>query len=460
MKRISFLFVLWSICLSTLARYYVTFVPNIGDKKTWKVGRFVEYPTITKEIEHYTLEEDTVIGDVQYKKMTCRYHNPMEDRTEYIGAFREENKRVYYVPSDREKEYLLYDFAAEVGDTVEVYDSYKASDVSCIVNSKEEKTYYGYAAIVMTMKERIGDEYVESGREWVEGIGTLGRPWQGFQSYPGDYYGLISCKNYTVCFSEYLYSNIYLIDGTMFSDYHPFIEEEKVWTTGIFPYGDAAENALSLSTYTFEGDTIVWGKHCKRWVKRTQKFYNGDGTSYVDYVLPLYEKDRRVYLFNPGETEPRLFYDFNVSAEKVTLYMPGETCGTSYFHRGIETNGKYRYYYFRSEDVPEEDLAISGLWYMYLNNNCWIEGIGTWLSPDFNSTMDGIGITCTLLECRVGDEILYKNTRWQGNSITAPTHNMLPHSNAFFDLQGRKVVDSGNAKPGIYIKDGRKKLVR
>lgn len=72
----------------------------------------IEYKTMIEKIEG-----DTIINEVPYKKL---WHTTDEDLTEYelIGIIREdiENQKVYAFIEG--KEYLLYDFACNVGDKI------------------------------------------------------------------------------------------------------------------------------------------------------------------------------------------------------------------------------------------------------------------------------------------------------------------------------------------------------
>ncbi len=76
----------------------------------------------------YQLEEDTTINDLTYQRLTGRFSlSTMPSNKEYVAALRfAENKKVF-VHYDN-TEYLLYDFGAQVGDTLEIFggiDHYK-----------------------------------------------------------------------------------------------------------------------------------------------------------------------------------------------------------------------------------------------------------------------------------------------------------------------------------------------
>ena len=69
----------------------------------------------------YQLEEDTTINDLTYQRLTGRFSlSTMPSNKEYVAALRfAENKKVFVYYDNTE--YLLYDFGAQVGDTLEIF---------------------------------------------------------------------------------------------------------------------------------------------------------------------------------------------------------------------------------------------------------------------------------------------------------------------------------------------------
>ena len=243
------------------------------------------------------------------------------------------------------------------------------------------------------------------------------------------------------------------------SDYHPFIEEGKVWTTGRFPYGDVRLEPFSISTFQFEGDTIVLGRTCKRWVKRTQTTRERGGKITTDFVLPIYEEGRKVWFFCPGDDEPKLLYDFNVGKHSVSLFNILSSLATEYYLWDVrnDTMGLRRYYFRIAETDPEYGKGDEGQ--TEDGANFWVEGIGTLVAPDYNGPTDLAGNTETLLECRVGKgTILYKNGDWNYTGITEMHDNQeSTTAHGAYDLTGRP---TGQAQHGIVVRDGKKILVK
>jgi hypothetical protein len=72
----------------------------------------------------YALHGDTVINDLAYGRLCLETGDLIDPLIEPVGAIREEDRRIYYIGqgflgSDFSEEVLLYDFTAEVGDTID-----------------------------------------------------------------------------------------------------------------------------------------------------------------------------------------------------------------------------------------------------------------------------------------------------------------------------------------------------
>ena len=263
------------------------------------------------------------------------------------------------------------------------------------------------------------------------------------------------------------------------TNYLPFIEDGKVWYVGHYPYGDPTMKPFDLWRYYFEGDTVVAGIPCKRWMK--------DGK----LLAPLFERNRKVYFFRAGEIVPQILYDFDVKAgectevtdftsvsgEKVTCHITGTQPSTmpwwvqdwNFRHLSLYDSIGLKY-------MEEEKKHIDGYednkeeydWELFEQfTYVWTEGIGVMNCPEFNvgiGAMSG-GILC-LIRVAVGDKIIYDvpEAVWPEGSGIDGINNGDIANDKFYDLSGRKIssqfkVHSSQLQKGIYIQDG-KKMVR
>ena len=178
--------------------------------------------------------------------------------------------------------------------------------------------------------------------------------------------------------------------------YRPFIEEGKVWRTGVTYPNIYFEH---LYDYYIKGDTIIDNHVCKKFMQSELQylqydFYHKDTT----YVASLYEEGQRVYVVWPGSSNFELVYDF-ASPVGSHIDMDGsdiivtrkEECATECF----KGNCTYVALAEEHEHYPLEP--------------CWMEGVGIDLFPLyslFRLKLTGLRQEC-LICCLVNDEVLY-----------------------------------------------------
>lgn len=251
--------------------------------------------------------------------------------------------------------------------------------------------------------------------------------------------------------------------------YHPFIEEGKVWTVGRYPMGDSHLTPYGFSQYYFDGDTIIGGRICKRWMK--------DG----ELIAPLYEEDRRVYLFRKGESTPRLLYSFSAQkGDEIAAFSFVESEETvchvdSVYLTGVDDKlHAYRLYddivydrywnkVLESKDYNEADSMEYSSRFKEMYCYTWIEGVGGDAPLEDNHVgIEGwSGNVECLIQVRVGDRIIYElpDANWGENGIaTTERTEKSGHSQAVYDLSGRRVSVSSALPKGVYIRNGRKQV--
>ena len=171
---------------------------------------------------------------------------------------------------------------------------------------------------------------------------------------------------------------------------HPFIEDGKQWTVGHYRVGDA--KPFRFSEYYFEGDTMVAGRLCKRWMERR---YRADGTEEnVIEIGALYEDDHCVWRVLPHTDDAQLLYDF--SARK------GET---------LEANGNMTLNVEDERYVCYNDKGMHCITVKAIDSDVtsvWIEGVGSVATPLDNEEEPLLGVTHRLISCKVGDETIYE----------------------------------------------------
>lgn len=243
-------------------------------------------------------------------------------------------------------------------------------------------------------------------------------------------------------------------------DYRPFIEDGKVWIVGD---GMWLDTPSAIITYYFGGDTIVGGHECKKWMcdDSLMPYASRLGQNLKNaFVASIYEEGKKVYYFREGDDTPRLLYDFS-GAE--------ETFEVSFF--------PYPYYELKDSLISctltktgyNEDLNLR--YYQLHDNivhhpNLWYEGIGSTYSPEVNLQILR-DEDHRLLQVNVGSEVIYKH-RLADKILSTTAINNAPASQITkrkfangqcYDLSGRR-IDNNPLLRGIYIKDGRKVVVK
>ena len=128
----------------------------------------------------YQLDEDTTINDLTYQKLTGRFSlSTMPSNKEYVAALRfEENEKVF-VNYDN-TEYLLYDFGAQIGDTLEIFggiDYYKdfktLSHVITEIDTLDDGRLQIYSNAIIQESEGFGTPFERLyPKIWIEGVGS------------------------------------------------------------------------------------------------------------------------------------------------------------------------------------------------------------------------------------------------------------------------------------------------
>ncbi len=194
-------------------------------------------------------------------------------------------------------------------------------------------------------------------------------------------------------------------------DYRPFVEEGKVWKVGQL----INENTTArVQYYYFDGDTVIDGRKCKRMMCYTQcaeeyPLYDGF-LSLLNPVAALYENQREVYIAyyssdNPNEVylEPRPLYDFGLASKNSSLVFGdrgyGNECEVKAFSSGYRSTDRFKGHYIEFQMV-EDDYSIG----------TWLEGVGSEGGPLDNGLLPvPTHYPKELMECRVGDEVIYHN---------------------------------------------------
>jgi len=194
-----------------------------------------------------------------------------------------------------------------------------------------------------------------------------------------------------------------VINKTPQNEYRPFIEEGKVWKVG-----DNLSNPVQVvEYYYFDGDTIINEKTCKQMM--CQRFVSPEHPDYsqspsVSYEGAWYEEGQKVYYYNARNKQFRLWYDFSVGAND-TIQIKGYN---RYVIGPKQTGGLKGF-----KGVYRDVTQIIGGEGQGIYNTTWLEGVGGIDGPLTNVYYGKEGHPLFLMECFVGDEVIYLNDDYE-----------------------------------------------
>ena len=260
-------------------------------------------------------------------------------------------------------------------------------------------------------------------------------------------------------------------------EYHPFVEEGKVFKTQGYIKEDF--------TYTeIEGDTLINGEVWKK-VYNSMPWRNRLDHSYFAAVR---EEDKKVYAIAKDSDRPRLLYDFSMGFDEGNLdfvtcgiegtdfgclidYRSGEKCdkllGCNFLSRlyledidtvRLDDGSERRRFTFCLTDRNFATVMIA-------DSIIWIEGLGSCSGP-FSPWMPRIkmvefddeplyNISYYLNGKLITDSSGFYNTD-KSSAVSSP--NPAREQNGIYDLLGRSLP--AKLEQGIYIRDGKKIAVK
>lgn len=482
------------------------YFPFVETGKQWHVAR-TDFGAPTLHFDTYTMNEEVVKDGKTYLKMYR--HEDLLDVVYDAGLLREEDRKVYLFDTDKQKEFLMFDYSLKAGDTYETYSYDEQKMMTCKVLSvgyytegPEVVSYVQEADSMTTQRRYLRKWVVQSDVEeelclepkiWIEGVGSIEGPFanlyderpissRNYLAYVEDLYGdfylpfsfydtlnrqahgcnlptdtennmeddrhhrltyelegdrlhvygkvFTQCgpNNYAYFYEEptddplvhkiefeiqevqpmmdcmaLRHTNFYVpgfdpnmnyivvdnqgeehpvINRTPQNEYHPFIEDGKLWVVKENSDWSADE---WIKYYYFDGDTIVNGQKAKRMMCDSQN-------AGIEYVGAWYEQDKKVYLAT-GRQQFELLYDFTLSSGDSIHTPDGYVMAVDKLSGGIP-GFKGAYYALRDAFGQEQH---------------WLEGVGSVFDPwlNFRGGWDVVG---SLLVCRIGDEIIYYNS--------------------------------------------------
>ena len=159
--------------------------PFIEDDKVWAV-RLADEEQTEEYFEYYYFDGDTIINGQTAKRMLYdRIGSNWDTIGEYIGAWYEQDKKVYYAGKGKQQFELLYDFTLSTGDIIQNHDR-------VLQVTKMSGSIPGFKGTYLDLQYINTAPIVE---RWLEGVGSQYYPWLNLCArWAGVGVGLLFCK--------------------------------------------------------------------------------------------------------------------------------------------------------------------------------------------------------------------------------------------------------------------------
>ena len=172
--------------------------PFVEDGKVWKVGR-CDSGNPVQFVEYFYFDGDTIIDGKTCKQMMCqRYVSPeypdyaivmQYPLLRYVGAWYEEDKKVYVYNTTDKQFKLMYDFSVDDNATLQIHGQ------SYVIGPKQPGGIKGFKGVYRDVMMPWDEEQSIYNTTWLEGVGGIEGP--EFNVYLGEeYHGgafLMSC---------------------------------------------------------------------------------------------------------------------------------------------------------------------------------------------------------------------------------------------------------------------------
>ena len=387
---------------------------------TWNVLQHstgINYePNLGEETWIYYLAKDTIINNLTYTSV-YRYWSIKDLSTSaYYAAVRFTEDKKVYVYYDN-KEYLVYDFLAQVGDTLQVFGGYHyevCNTMPCVVHEVKTDSITN-RTLMKLYAINVHDGTICNGEfqaiEWIEGVGSIrGLLTEEHPCIVGGLRHQLLCAHHGDDL-EYAHNSLY---GKYGCEYNAETQNKwaDIWcdTWNVMEYTTGmGEKTRETWCHRLAQDTVINGLT----YTFVRCFWTHDETIGGRYATVRFTEDKKVYALIDGAEH--LVYDFSVQVGDtietiVGAYWKGmyQTLCVHEIKTNPETNRKTIILNLLCsiEDAP------------YTESCCpieWIEGIGDTQGflmgyPVCEGWSGGIG--CNLLCAYKDNELQYTGSSY------------------------------------------------
>lgn len=186
----------------------LTYRPFVEDGKVWKVGIVSGNPV--QVVDYYYFDGDTIINGKACKQMMCqRFVSPdfsdegmAEPFLNKVGAWYEENRRVYFYDEQKQTMVMKYDFSVGDNESLQLVDDYPPF----VIGPRQTGGMEGFKGVY---RDVMANQDIRN-TTWLEGVGSVEGPLHNV--YIGNEYYKLFLMSCTVG-DEVIYLNDEYEDG-------------------------------------------------------------------------------------------------------------------------------------------------------------------------------------------------------------------------------------------------------
>ena len=157
----------------------IAYRPFVEDSKVWKVGAITSGNPV-QLVDYYYFDGDTIIDGRTCKQMMCqRYVTPdfaesnfisQDPPLCYVGAWYEEDKKVYEYDTTDKQFKLMYDFSVDANATLLI------NGQSYVIGSRQAGGLKGFKGVFREVRECREEGITYQYAPWLEGVGGIYGP--------------------------------------------------------------------------------------------------------------------------------------------------------------------------------------------------------------------------------------------------------------------------------------------
>ena len=183
----------------------------VKDGKVWKTGLYGSGNPV-RLIEYFYFDGDTIIDGKTCKQMMCQRYNNLDASDDdsqlssltYVGAWYEEDRKVYTYDTANKQFVLMYDFSVEAYDTLVINQEYYR------IGPKQTGGLKGFKGVYRDVWYLVEEGNPIYSPTWLEGVGSIDGPTTNvYSGYVDPLRFLMSCTDA----DEVIYFNDKYEDG-------------------------------------------------------------------------------------------------------------------------------------------------------------------------------------------------------------------------------------------------------